>query len=178
MREKYGALLVVAFATLSLVNDTKAGGGRHCAHCGCQAASQNVCRLVKEEKKVEIVCWGCQSEDFCVPGPSKPGCKHCEFVCHDCEENADPNAVQSKAKKFVWTEWIPGCSAKVYTKKKLMKKVITKKVPGYKWVVEDLCSQCDANCVGATVAPGDQLPTPPVAGAKLKYTAQMSSITE
>jgi hypothetical protein len=178
MREKYLALLVAAFAAISLVSDSKAGGGHHCAHCGCHAASQKVCRLVKEEKKVEIVCWGCKTEDFCLPGPSKPGCEHCEYVCDDCEEGTGPDAIQTKAKKFVWTEWIPGCSAKVHTKKKLMKKVVTKKVPSYKWVVEDLCPQCDANCVGATVEPGVEVPPPPVANAKLKYTAALPPIPE
>jgi hypothetical protein len=36
---------------------------------------------------------------------------------------------------------MPG-SAKVHTKKKLMKKTVTKKVPSHKWVVEDLCDNC------------------------------------
>ena len=177
MREKYGVILVIAFAAIALAKDAMAGGG-HCAHCGCQAATQKVCRLVKEEKKVELVCWGCQSEDFCLPGPSKRGCQHREIVCDDCEENADSHAPQAKAKKFVWTDWIPGCSATVHTKKKLMKKVVTKKVPSYKWVVEDLCSQCDADCIGASVSPGDRMPMPPVADAKLRYTAAMMPTAE
>ena len=117
--------------------------GCSCADCGRQAPCRKVCRLVCEEKKVEVVCWGCQCEEFCLPGPGCPGCKHCEEVCGDCEAGGDPQKPQAKSKRFVWTEWFPS-HAEVHVKKKLMKKVVTKKVPTYKWVVEDLCAQCAA----------------------------------
>ena len=79
-----------------------------CAHCGCACSCQKVCRLVCEEKKVDVICWGCKCEDFCVPGHSKPGCQHCEEVCDDCDEPCDCTAPYAKPKKFVWTDWIPG----------------------------------------------------------------------
>src|SRR5688500_7438152 len=97
------AALVTALATFAANSTTTLG----CDHCGHAGACQKVCRLVCETKKVEVTCWGCKCEDFCVPGPSKPGCKHCETVCEFCNEGCDANAVHSCPQKFVWTEWIP-----------------------------------------------------------------------
>ena len=141
-------------------------GGHGCAQCGCTMECEKVCRLVCEEKKVEVVCWGCKSEDFCNPGPSKPGSKHCEPVCGNCGEQADPKEPHSAPKKFVWREWIPGC-AKVYTNKKLMKLTTTKTIPSYKWVVEELCRTCAAKCASATPAAGAEIPPAPAGDAKV-----------
>src|SRR5262245_56484775 len=51
----------------------RASAGEHacCAHSGCQAACEKVCRLVCETKKVTKIEYSCQCEDFCVPGPSE-----------------------------------------------------------------------------------------------------------
>jgi hypothetical protein len=145
----------------------------HCRqHCGCE----KVCRLVVEEKKVEIVCWGCECEDFCVPGPSCRGCKNCEEVCNFCDDK-DPKAPYSKPHKFVWYDWTPTPCANVFTKKKLMKKVITKKVPSYKWVVEDLCPDCESKTDAASIVEGVEIPAPPVKNVKLKYV-QAAAATE
>lgn len=157
--------LAVALATwIGLASRAIAGDGS-CAHCGCHAECQKVCRLVCEEKNVAITCWGCKCEDFCVPGHSKPGCRNCELVCQSCDEKYDPHAPIARPKNFVWTEWIPGC-AQVHTKKKLMKKTVTKKVPSYKCVVEDLCSQCEAKSASAEIPLGASVPPPPVVVAK------------
>jgi hypothetical protein len=138
---------LMAIVVFGLAARATAGDGC-CAHCGCQASCQKVCRLVCEEKKVPVTCWGCKCEDFCIPGHSKACCQHCEEVC--TEDAAACDAPCTHAKKFVWTEWIPGC-AKLHTKKKLMKKTITKKVPSYKWVVEDLCCDCHARSEAAAI---------------------------
>ena len=138
-----------------------------CAQCGRTGACQKVCRVVSEDRKIETVCWGYQCEDFCVPGRSKPGCRHCETVCGSCPTADDPEAPFAKPKKSTWTNWFPG-SAHVYTKKKLMKKVVTRTVPGSKWVVEDLCTQCAANCRGVEVQPGAKVPPSPVVDARPK----------
>jgi hypothetical protein len=45
-----------------------------------------------------------------------------------------------------------------------MQKKASKTVPSYKWLVEDLCPNCDATCDCAT--PGAEVPPAP-AGAKL-----------
>jgi hypothetical protein len=156
------ALPVAGAILVALTASAIAGGGGHCAHCGCQAECHKVCRLVCEDKKVPVTCWGCKCEDFCIPGHSKKCCEHCETVCD--EVAADCDAPCTHAKNFVWTEWIPGC-AKVHTKKKLMKKTVTKKIPSYKWVVEDLCPRCEANCPDPAVQPGVNAPPPPVAAS-------------
>lgn len=135
------ALLVAAGTAMSL-SIANADDGC-CSHCGHNGACRKVCRLVEEEKKVEIVCWGTKCEEFCAPCCSKKDCEYCEEVCGECDPS-DPNAVHAKAKKFIWRTWIPG-SARMYTKKKLMKKVITKKIPSHKWVVEDMCAGCEAS---------------------------------
>jgi hypothetical protein len=113
-----------------------------CAHCGTAAPCRKVCRLVCEEKKVDVVCWGCKSEEFCLPCHSKPGCRHCETVCDDCAAG-NPKAPHSEPKRFVWSDWFPG-GARIYTRTKLMRKTERVAVPSYKWVVEDLCAECTA----------------------------------
>lgn len=118
-----------------------------CCSCGCAAPCQKVCRLECGEKKVEIICWGCKKEDFCIPCKSEQGFEHCQAVCENCGEDADPK-VCSKPKNFVWFDWMPG-TAKIHTKTKLMKKIETVTVPSYKWVAEDMCPQCAANAAAA-----------------------------
>jgi hypothetical protein len=164
-------LLALALA-LSAAGEATADEGC-CAHCGRRGACGKVCRLVLEEKKVEITCWGCKSEDFCVPGPSQPGCRHCDEACGPCDAAGNPQGVCARPKRFTWTEWIPGC-AEIYTRTKLMRKTVVRKAPSYKWVVEDLCDHCEARCAGADIQPGAEIPPPPVAGVTLKYGAAAS----
>jgi hypothetical protein len=129
---------------LGLILTSAMDGSGECSGCArCRAAQRTtkVCRLKVEENKVEIVCWGCATEEFCVPGPSTPKRDHCEII--DCGAGADKDSpsVSTKPKKFLWTEWIPGCS-KIFTRKKLMKRTVEKSIPAYRWVVEDVCAQC------------------------------------
>lgn len=131
-----------------------------CDHCGCSAPCQKVCRLVTEKKKVEIICWGCKCEDFCLPGPSKRGCKNCDWVCEYCDD-ADSKDICVQPKKFVWYDWIPGCCAKVHTKKKLMQRKEIKEIASFKWKVETLCSQCCAAAESSPVPVGTELPPLP-----------------
>ncbi|MDX1962557.1 MAG: hypothetical protein SFX18_05345 [Pirellulales bacterium] len=138
-----------------------------CPHCGGNVPCHSVCRLVCEEKKVEVVCWGCQVEEFCLPGPSHPGCQHAETVCDFCDEAAEKNPTHSKPKLFVWTDWIPGC-ATVHTRKKLMKRTITRTVPSYKWVLEDICDQCESKLPQAPVPATASIPAPPQLAAPVK----------
>src|SRR5262245_11746202 len=64
----------------------RAGAGQGCcSHCGHQRNCDKVCRLVCEEKKVSITCWGTVCEDFCVGRCSERGCRHCEDVCGTCD---------------------------------------------------------------------------------------------
>ena len=160
----FSSIVVVAVA-VSLQDRTKAGE-RCCEHCGRPGGCQKTCRLVCEEKKVTTTCWGYKDEDFCVPGPSKPGCRHCETLC---EDNNDLKGPCSQSKKFVWTEWTPSLCAKVYTKRKLMKRTVTTTVPSYKWVLEDLCQQCEANCDVVEIPPGVSIPPAPTVNSTVKH---------
>jgi hypothetical protein len=152
--------LAVAFA-LSFAAPVNAGD--HCAHCGSHDCEQ-VCRLVREDKKVNITCWGCKCEDFCAPGKSCRDGRNCEEVCDDCDAE-----VCTASKKFVWHNWTPGCAENIYTKKKLMKKTIEKKIPSYKWVVEDLCPHCQGKCQCAQIEPGAKIPDPPQVAARMMH---------
>ncbi len=130
-----------------------------CSHCGCSSnRCRKVCRLVSEDRKITTTCWGMECEDFCVPGPSTPECKHCEMVC---KNGPDDKQVCGQPKRLVWTSWRPGCGQEIHTKRKLMKKTVTKKVPSFKWVVEDLCVECTAKCEPISVPTGIKIPSPP-----------------
>src|SRR5688572_30701220 len=94
-------LIATALASANLTSEAFAGDCS-CAHCGCSCACQKVCRLVCEEKKVEIICWACNCQDFCLPGPSCPGCTHCEMVCGECGDPCDCTKPHAKPKKFIW----------------------------------------------------------------------------
>ena len=155
-RPVLGALLFSLTLVAGLSRLAWAAGGS-CDHCGEVVVCQKICRLVQADRKITTTCWGLKCEDFCAPGRSTPGCKNCEIVY----DEDDPKKPCVQPKKLVWTDWLPGHSGTVYTKKKLMKKTVTKVVPGYKWVVEELCQQCEAHCQAISVAPGTQVPPVP-----------------
>ena len=141
-----------------------------CSHCGCSAnRCKKICRLVQEDRKITTTCWGMQCEDFCVPGPSTPDCKQCDTVCHS--EAGDK--VCSQPRRIVWTSWIPGCDQQIFTKRKLMKKTITKTVPSFKWVVEDLCPKCTASCERVSLPEGTpEPPRPAISGLTFVAAAE------
>ncbi len=141
MRSIQTVLGISMFYHLMFVSHTLAHD-RCCADCGCHDRVTKVCRLVREEKKITATCWGVEEEAFCVNGPSCEGCKHCETICRkDHSDKADAK-VCSETKALTWTNWLPQSNASILTKKKLMKKTVTKSVPSFRWVVEDLCDQC------------------------------------
>jgi hypothetical protein len=153
MRSKFSRIFLSVLVALVISAGRARGDHGGCARCGCAAECCKICRLVCEEKKVEVYCYGCKCEEFCAPCPSKPGCRHCECVCDSCEHSEDPDAPRAKPKPFVWFDWFPG-GAKIYTRTKLMRKTETVMVPSYKWVVEDLCPDC------AAATADESLPSP------------------
>ncbi len=160
---------IVAFGTVVLWNvRPAAAGGLCCALCGQSDENcEKVCRLVPTEKKITVTCWGCESEDICLPGPSRASCRHCEIAC-DVDGGECSHCRGLLRRYFVWAEWTP-CShpcllctqPKIVTKKKLMKKTVTKTIPAYKWVVEDLCADCEEGCLAEQTADGVLIPPPP-----------------
>ena len=144
-----------------------------CGRCGCACKLQRVCRLVCEEQEVKFHCFACKCEDYCVPCRSKRGCRVCDRVCTKCDGCCDEGccpyqAPCSKSKKFTWFQWFPGC-AKVQTRKRLLTKVVTRKIPVYRWEVEYLCPRCESCCTGAVLPEAvEMIPMPPNGGT-LKY---------
>ena len=133
--------------------------------CGesCAPCTKKVCKLVEEERKVEVVCWGCKCEDFCVPGPGCPKCEHCKRVCPNCDEGTENARMCAQPKRFFWYDWITCRCPQMYTRTKLMKRVEVVKVPTYKWVVEEVpvCDCGDAcGCDEAVATDAPPLPKP------------------
>lgn len=119
--------LLLAAMLLPLACVTRAEAGRvFCRHCGCWQNCKKVCHVKCETKKETKTEYVCECEDFCVPGPSKKcGVK----IERDC---------LGRHRTIIWQ---PRC-ARVHTKKKLVKKEVTKEVPDYKWEVEEYCCVC------------------------------------
>lgn len=150
---------IITAALAPVLANVGTAADRCCAHCGRGARHcRKVCRLVCEDKKITTICWGMQCEEICVPGPSTPDCKHCEMVYPKTPED---KKISAQPKRFVWTSWIPGRSADVVTKRRLMKKTVTKTVPSFKWVIEDACQECIAAIEPVTVPKGVTVPAAP-----------------
>ena len=137
----------------ALINQPALGGDCCCSECGCNDGVRKVCRLVCETKKIETVCYGCECEDFCLPGKSCRGCLNSEEVCAEgCSEDC---CAHKPLCNLEWFNWTPGC-AKVHNRKKLVKYIVVKEVPSYKWKVEEVCAGCcpDSACaMGADGVP-------------------------
>jgi hypothetical protein len=108
-----------------------AGCSLHELSCRCHPACQE-CSVKDKEKKVDVVCYGAKTETFCVPGPSRRGCKHSKSVCDPCDQETADADVTNCPRKFVWFDWSP-TTAKVFTRTKLMKRVETVTVPTHEW---------------------------------------------
>ena len=153
------SLLTASAVAICVRFPTEAMAGEGCcSRCGCNAnRCKKICRLVQEDRKITTTCWGVECEDFCVPGPSTPNCKQCDTVCNP----AAGDKVCSQPKRIVWTSWIPGCGPEIFTKRRLMKKTVTKTVPSFKWVVEDACPDCIAAIEQIVVPTGTTAPPAP-----------------
>lgn len=114
------ALLAVGF----LAAAGWAFAGEPCCHqCGAGNACR-VCRLVCDMKETVKVDYECACEDFCIPGPSHR-CR--QESCGDCD-----------TPKFTWHP----TSARIASRKVLVRKERTVKTPTYRWEVQYLCPQC------------------------------------
>lgn len=109
-----------------------------CPSCGCRQPAHKICRLVCDTEKVTKVVYDCRCEDFCVPGPScrcgsapSSGCQGCA----NCPHHA---------------LWQP-TSARIHTRKVLVKRELVEERPRYTWVIEEACRQC-----GHCSAPSEQ----------------------
>jgi|SRR4051794_33120349 hypothetical protein len=105
--------------------------------CACK-----VCKLVCEQKKLTVTCYGCKCKDICIPGRSQDGCKHCATCsgasaakCGECPPKCE----------FCWRDWCPCGCAEPRTIHLLTKYQAEKKVPWYHWEVVD-AGTLDVSC--------------------------------
>ncbi len=125
--------------SVQAITATAVAGGAMCSRCGCNTSCRKVCRLKCEERKITETIWSSESEEFCEPGLSRRVCKHCSTL----ESDAPKPECQCRLKvPFVWWEWLPFKSPTIHERHKLMKKTVTKTIPSYRWVIEDLCEEC------------------------------------
>ena len=123
--------------------------------CNCGGCDK-VCKLICTTKTVEVTCYGYRCEELCVPGPSKVCQKHCNST-EKCNVLC----------RLRWTEWCPGGS-KLTHRKKLVKYIVKREVPSFKWVVGPACG-CDPDAVPPTVKPA---PTEARIGDEFELTEQ------
>jgi hypothetical protein len=140
-------LFVILFALAQLACADEFLG--ECSHPACG----KVCRLVCEKKKLTSICYGCKSEDRCLPGPSIRGCKHCAVCDGNCaaKSAADCNECRPQC-KFCWYDWFPCGCAETRSICKLKKYQAEKEIAWYHWEVVDAgCCNC-----GTAAARGDE----------------------
>jgi len=93
-------------------------------------------------------------------------------------KTTEDTEICAKPKRIVWTSWLPGCGGDVYTKRKLMKKTMTKSVPSFKWVVEDRCPACIRKCEQVEVPEGIQVPPAPGNAELLNFGVDLADVVD
>ena len=125
---------------------------------------KTICTLVKTTKKVKVVCYGCKYEDICIPGRAKKGCTH-GAGCRDCAARGKSCSCDQKPNcKHRWTEWT-STTAKSKTRRVLVKYIVIKEIPSYKWVV-----------VKPQPAGGESDVPPPPPTARLPQSPQFGTV--
>ncbi len=153
--------VVVATVLWGMATLPVLAGDGNCDRCG-HGESHKVCRLICEKKVIEIPCYSTRRETICVGGPCELGCRHGESVCHDGPGNDKQSCPScSRGRTFAYQETIPGCP-KQYTRKVLLRRKVKKEVTVYRWVVEDLCHDCEAKLPPSAAGPTTPMPTPRV----------------
>jgi hypothetical protein len=103
-----------------------------------------VCKLVCDTKKLTSIGYGAECKSFCIPEPSRAGCKHCAVCYGKC--NGDPcDSCPSCAPKceFCWRDWFACGCAQPRTVHVLTKYQAEKKICWYHWeVVDAACCDC------------------------------------
>lgn len=125
-------LSITLLLGMALASQCRGGVGMHsCASCGCSDLKRT-CKVVPDKKKVTETKYVVECEEVCLPGPTQ------------CEERlvTDPNCVDGQRYEKVM---VPTCD-RIVTKKKIKKITTTVEKPGWKCVVETVCTQCGNQC--------------------------------
>ncbi len=124
--------LMTLLLGLGIVLPCQAGlFARPCAHCGC-CQLKKVCRMVPDVKKVTVVEYVVEENDFCLFGKSSVE----EVMVSD---ECSPTGQRCE------TVQVPRCGRVVF-QKKLKKKTKTVDKAGFKCLVETVCTQCGGVC--------------------------------
>lgn len=119
-----------------------------------------VCKLVCETKKLPAVGYGYKCDTICIPGPSRPGCKHCDTTCCGADDiQGCPPTIE-----FCWYDWFACGCAKPRTVNLLTKYQAEKEIGSYHWEVVD-AGCCD--CVSKDGKPPRTIYKPAPADAEL-----------
>src|SRR4051794_16445130 len=75
-------------------------------------ACGKLCKLVCETKTLTAIGYGNECKSICLPGPSRPGCKHYAVCCGKCKHNPCTCCDESAPKcEFCWRDWFAcGCA--------------------------------------------------------------------
>lgn len=157
-------LAVAAMAQTANAQCQKDGCG-----CGC-------CVLECYEKEIEIPCWKCECEEFCLPGPCCLGCKNSVDPCCGGKGAGAKGGCGlfggCCGKLFCWRDECPGDCPTHHHRKVLYRKIEIVKVPAYRWVIYN--GKGGAKAPAGAVIPneGDIPAPPPVDAAQLRYRIQ------
>ena len=106
--------------------------------CCSRPACGKVCKLVCGTATLTAVGYGCECKEICIPGPSQPGCKHCETrCCCDNELKGCPPRIE-----FCWYDWFACGCAQPRSVRVLTKYQAEKEIDAYHWEVVDGCDCC------------------------------------
>lgn len=149
-----GIVVALGIVVIGSVTAANAPAGELMYGCCARPACGKVCKLVCETLTIATTCYGCECDLICIPGPSRPGCKHCSTTCCGCGCNAACDdgscgscGCQSQTPKceFCWRDWCASGCAKPRTVKVLTKFEAEKEISFYHWEVVEADGCCCAS---------------------------------
>jgi hypothetical protein len=152
MDSRRDALVIVGICLASFLPSEALAAGELNFVCDSPPTCGKVCRLVCETKKLTAICYGCECDEICIPGPSRPGCKHCatcgaDADCGECDSSCTGCQGHPPACEFCWRDWFACGCAKPHPVRVLTKYQAEKEISWFHWQVVDAAScGCVADC--------------------------------
>lgn len=155
MRPRHGLVFASGFFFASLFSSSIAAANEFALECACPARCGKVCKLVCEKKKLTAICFGCECDEICIPGPSRAGGKHCATCNGECTADACTDCQNHPPQcEFCWRDWFACGCARPRTVKVLTKYQAEKEIGWYHWEVTDAAC-CDGVAQLYKPAPAD-----------------------
>lgn len=141
-----------------------------CAQCGSRTPCKKYCKVVKEIKEVEKICWEVKCEDFCLPLPRlfRDGCgqQQCASDCDACDADCCGTCGDGRCEepcesvRKAYADCVAPFCGHLRQKKILVPKKVKCEVCVYKCEVVYCCSpKCYTGCTGEP-APEATSPAP------------------